>query len=478
MNRLQLLLERRSADSTQAWPAAAVLLLFSSCVSSGVVWDGRDWDLEPCTELAEDVPASYFGESVSDPSLVWIGHQSLHLPFQAEDDVDEEQLRDEAMKLSAAAGAEQAYAFHFSFEERLDNMTYTYATPTANYTFHNADFGTAVHRRAHAYLFARNHAIRAYELLEDRAGATRQELDLVQGWIEDGSVSQDSLPPRMDRPQDDPATLWSEVLLVQYAHHHADAEVVGRLARMESRLCGVAQREDPAGFALEAHAKLGPLLTGSAARTRTHLVVDRAGLSIEKPAGFDRQWGTTTRPWCQTDGAEALGAGLSDYSWQTCGQTLAAYARSDGGGHATFSLMVLPAGTEDLEEVWVNAKEVYSSDELNLYEVTSMEIDGGRGVSYVLDRQVDILTFEARTMGEPGIVLKPHWAVVTVGYLSSDTDTERLLQEMVESIRWEPDFGDRSLLWRSEIRPYNWFSSGYQISSSTFERPSRRVASN
>jgi len=472
------MLEQRSPHFAPAWPAAAALLLLSSCISSGVVWDGRDWDLEPCTEMAEDVPPSYFKHNLSDPSLVWIGHQSLHLPVQPGDDVDEEQLRDEAMKLSAAAGAEQAYAFHFSFEERLDNITYTYATPTADYTFYNADLGAVVHRRADAYLFARNHAIRAYELLENRAGATRQELDLVQGWVEDGSVGQDSLPPRMDRPEDDPATLWSEVLLVQYAHHHADAEVIGLLARMESRLCGVAQREDPAGFALEAHAKLGHLLLGSAARARTHLVVDRAGLSIEKPAGFDAQWDTTTQPWYQTEPAAALGADLSDYSWQTGGQTLAAYARSQGGGHAIFSLMVLPAATEDLEEEFASAKEVYSSDGLTIHEVTSMEIDGGRGVSYVLDRQVDILTFEARTLGEPGIVLKPHWAVVTIGFQSSDTDTERLLQEMVESIRWEPDFGDRSLLWRSEIRPYNWFSSGYQVSSSTFERPSRRVVSN
>ncbi len=477
MNRLQLLLERRSAESTQAWPAAAALLLLSSCVSSGVVWDGRDWDLEPNTEMAENVSSSYFADSLSDPSLVSIGHQSLHLPYQEDEDVDQEQLMDEAMKLSAAAGAEQCYAFHFSFEERLDNMTYTYVAPAATYTFHNADFGTVIHRRAHAHLFARNHPIRAYELLENRAGATRQELELVLGWIEDGSVSQDGLPPRMDRPKDDPAMLWSEVLLVQYAHHHADAEAVGLLARMESQLCGIAQREDAAGFALEAHAKLEPLLIGSAARMRTHLVVDRAGLSIEKPDGFDTQWGTTTQPWCQADGAAALGAGLSDYSWQTLGQTLAAYARTDGGGHATLSLMVLPAGTEDLEEVWVGAKEVYSSDGLTLYEVTSMEIEGGRGVSYVLDRQVDILTYEARTMGEPGMVIKPHWAVVTIGFQSSDGASEQLLQEMVESIRWEPDFGDRSLLWRSEIRPHNWFSSGYQSSSSSFERPSRSVIS-
>ena len=75
MNRLQLLLERRSAESTQAWPAAAALLLLSSCVSSGVVWDGRDWDLEPNTEMAENVSSSYFADSLSDPSLVSIGHQ-------------------------------------------------------------------------------------------------------------------------------------------------------------------------------------------------------------------------------------------------------------------------------------------------------------------------------------------------------------------------------------------------------------------
>ena len=55
--------------------------------------------------------------------------------------------------------------------------------------------------------------------------------------------------------------------------------------------------------------------------------------------------------------------------------------------------------------------------------------------------------------------------------------SEQMDPEMVESIRWEPEFGDRSLLWRSEIRPYNWFSSGYQPSSSTFERPSRREVS-
>lgn len=479
MNQPHLLLERQGTGAIKVWAAAAAAMsLLSSCVSSGVVWDGRDWELEPRTELAENVQSSYFHDSLSDPSLVWIGHQSLHLPYQDEDDVDEKQLMDAAMELSAAAGAEQAYALHFSFEERLDNITFTHETPTTKYTFYNADLGTAVHHRAHAYLFARNKPIRAYDLLENRRGATRQELELVLGWIEDGSVSQHNLPPRLDRPEDDPATLWSEVLRVQYSHHHADAEAVGLLARMESQLCGVVQRENALDFAMRTHAKIGALLIGSADRRGTHLVVDRAGLSVEKPDGFDTQWGTTTQPWCQADGAAALRTSLPEFSWQTHGQTLAAYTRSDGGAHATFSLMVLPAATEDLEEEFGTVKEVYRSDGLTIYESNSIEIGDGRGVCYVLDRQVDILTYDVRRMGEAGLVLKPHWAVVTIGFKSADTTTAKVLQEMVESIHWEPGLGDRALLWREEIRPASWFSSGYQNANGCFERPSRLGISN